>query len=76
MSKTPICVACDLAGKMIPAVSVDHILPAKLYPDLMFDETNLQPLCKKHHDLKTGVERSQSIAIDYVRQRQYELPGE
>jgi thymidylate synthase ThyX len=34
-------------------VELDHIKPVRLYPNLAFEESNIQPLCKKCHIEKT-----------------------
>ena len=34
-------------------VELDHIKPVRLYPNLAFEESNIQPLCKKCHVEKT-----------------------
>jgi 5-methylcytosine-specific restriction endonuclease McrA len=46
------CVQCGARGR----VEVDHIKPVRERPDLAFDESNLQTLCKTHHSLKTRAE--------------------
>jgi len=32
---------------------VDHIRPHRGRPELFFDESNLQTMCKSHHSIKT-----------------------
>ena len=39
-----------------PATVVDHIVPHRGDPQLFWDESNWQPLCKACHDHKTGTE--------------------
>lgn len=52
LRRHPYCCKC---GK--PTTDIDHILPrAKGGSD---DERNLQPLCKRCHNMKTGRERRQ-----------------
>lgn len=54
----PQCAACG-----VPAEVVDHIEPHKGDLGLFFDPANLQPLCKRCHDSKTGREvRREQIA--------------
>ena len=58
LSKQPFCVECRKEGKpiaeCIPAVAiVDHIRPHRGRPELFFDESNLQTMCKSHHSMKT-----------------------
>lgn len=50
----PLCVACLAEGKYTAATVVDHILPHRGNKALFWDVTNWQPLCKRHHDEKTG----------------------
>jgi len=38
------------------ATVVDHIIPHKGDYKLMYDQNNLQSLCKYHHDVKTATE--------------------
>ena len=45
----PLCRDC---GKF--ATVVDHIVPHRGNERLFNDDANLQPLCKKCHDIKTG----------------------
>jgi 5-methylcytosine-specific restriction protein A len=54
LKKHPLCVQCEYDGKHIPATVVDHIIPHKGDKDLFWDsKNNWQPLCKRHHDIKT-----------------------
>lgn len=54
----PLCADCDREGRFYlvtksnPMVT-DHIVPHKGNYELFWDVTNWQPLCKRHHDLKT-----------------------
>jgi 5-methylcytosine-specific restriction protein A len=41
---------CEAAGRVEPAVLVDHIKPAKDNVNLFFDINNLQSLCRLCHD--------------------------
>ena len=40
-----------------PATVVDHIVPHCGNWDVFIDSTNLQSLCKRHHDIKTAQEQ-------------------
>lgn len=40
-----------------PATVVDHIVPHCGDWDVFIDSTNLQSLCKRHHDIKTAQEQ-------------------
>lgn len=52
----PFCRMCRKVGRTKEAEHIDHIIPLKRRPDLMFDEDNLQPLCEDCHRDKTGTE--------------------
>ena len=40
-----------------PATVVDHVVPHCGDWDVFIDSTNLQSLCKRHHDIKTAQEQ-------------------
>lgn len=52
------CVHCRQEGKMTlnqhQSLEVDHIIELQDRPDLAYDLSNLQTLCKYHHNLKHG----------------------
>lgn len=50
----PLCVVCQREGRLSPATVVDHIIPHRGNQQLFWDAANWQPLCKTHHDQKTG----------------------
>lgn len=50
LDKRPLCVMCLQDGRITPATVVDHIIPHRGNPALMWDEANLQPLCATHHN--------------------------
>lgn len=50
LADEPWCRFCLALGCLTPATVVDHIVPARLNPDLAFERSNLQALCKAHHD--------------------------
>ncbi len=52
----PLCVRCQAEGRYIKAEVVDHIIPHKGDKKLFWDRDNWQPLCKRHHDIKTMTE--------------------
>jgi 5-methylcytosine-specific restriction protein A len=56
LSKHPLCVMCESEGRATAATVVDHKVQVKLGGE-GYDEDNLQSLCKKHHDSKSGRER-------------------
>ena len=49
----PLCAECMREGRYVKATDVDHIKAHRGDPDLFWDETNWQPLCHKHHSVKT-----------------------
>jgi len=55
LKKHPLCRHCQQQGNLTPATVVDHITPHKGDQQLFWDEANWQPLCKPHHDVKTGL---------------------
>lgn len=54
LSINQLCVECYKDSKLTVATVVDHIIPHKGDYKLFWDETNWQPLCKRHHDTKTA----------------------
>lgn len=51
----PLCVACEVAGRVVPAKVVDHVQPIK-DGGARFDAANLQSLCVSCHNAKTARE--------------------
>ena len=56
LRKHPLCVKCLQEGRFVTATVVDHIVPHRGNPDLMWNEGNYQALCKSCHDRKTWTE--------------------
>lgn len=54
----PLCVRCEREGRITPATVVDHIVPHKGDMELFWDRENWQPLCARHHNIKTAREDS------------------
>ena len=52
----PLCVECQKEGHYTMATDVDHIIPHRGDQKLFWDETNWQPLCHRHHSIKTRAE--------------------
>ena len=52
LRKHPLCVKCLAQGRFMAATVVDHIVPHRGDPHLMWDESNWQALCKPCHDRK------------------------
>lgn len=57
--REPFCRECAATGRRTPATVVDHVKPHRGDWALFVDETNLQSLCKHHHDRKTAREQAQ-----------------
>ena len=68
----PYCKRCERMGHRRPATQVDHVLPARLFPEKAMDPDNTQTLCKRCHDFKSGGER-RGLAYDYRRGVAYNL---
>lgn len=58
LQANPLCVECLKEGRYVRATVVDHIVPHRGDPKLFWDQSNWRPLCKRHHDVKTGREDS------------------
>ncbi len=56
LAKHPLCVRHHAQGETVSATVVDHIRPHKGDPELFWDESNWQGLCKPCHDAKTAGE--------------------
>ena len=56
IAQHPYCEECMKQGKITLATDVDHIVPHRGDPALLYDETNLQSLCKACHSRKTARE--------------------
>ena len=56
LRRHPLCVRCKAQGRFTAATVVDHVIPHRGDPHLMWDESNWQALCKPCHDRKTGNE--------------------
>lgn len=54
IKQNPLCEECYKNGRLKKAVIVDHILPAKEYPDKRLNIDNLQSLCASCHNKKHG----------------------
>ena len=56
LARHPYCVECYKQGRMTLATEVDHIKPHKGDHELMWSESNWQPLCHSCHSRKTARE--------------------
>jgi len=52
----PLCIDCTDEGRITPATEVDHIIPHRSNPRLMWDEANWTARCKPHHSRKTRLQ--------------------
>ena len=60
LRQQPLCCACEVRGRVVPAVVVDHVVPIK-QGGARFDPENLQALCVSDHNAKSAKERAQRI---------------
>ena len=60
LQEHPFCSEClkEDPPRYVQATVVDHVEPHRGDARLFWDKNNWQPLCKRHHDLKTGREDS------------------
>jgi len=58
LTENPLCAECMKEGRYTKATVVDHIVPHRGDQTLFWEQSNWQPLCEKHHNLKTGNEDS------------------
>lgn len=56
IANNPFCVICKNEGVIYKADVVDHIIPHKGNKELFWDRDNWQPLCYRHHSIKTATE--------------------
>ena len=61
LRKHPLCVKCLAKGRYVQATVVDHIVPHRGDPALLWNENNFQALCKPCHDKKTGLEDTHPV---------------
>ena len=52
LSKAPLCAACLIEGRVVPAIHIDHVFPHR-QDDKKFRINLFQSLCQPHHSLKT-----------------------
>ena len=75
LARNPTCVACALQGKVRPARHSDHVRPWKWYPELRYEESNLQALCVACHAKKSGRE-ARGFLVDYRKEIVIEMSPE
>lgn len=54
----PLCIECHRNGRLVEVTVVDHVVPHRGDPKLMWSQSNWRSLCKKCHDTKTGTHDS------------------
>lgn len=59
LESNPVCVQCYQDGVIRKADVVDHVIEIKDDWSRRLDESNLQPLCYRHHNRKTRLAREQ-----------------
>ena len=64
LQKNPLCVQCKAKGVINGAEVIDHILPIRQGGD-MYNEMNLQSMCKVCHDKKSRSERDTIVYEKY-----------
>lgn len=50
LSSQPLCKYCEMQGRVEAATVADHIKPHKGDEILFYNPSNLQSMCKEHHD--------------------------
>jgi 5-methylcytosine-specific restriction protein A len=52
--REPLCRDCSTEGGVGVASEVHHIVKVKDAPARMYDVTNVMPLCRRHHSIRTA----------------------
>lgn len=52
--QNPCCAECLKKGFVVAVQITDHIIPVHVRPDLMYQWSNLQSLCRACHTVKTN----------------------
>ena len=55
-AEEPLCRMCLAEGLAVVGTQRDHIIPVRERPDLMYERSNIQNLCARHHSEKTARE--------------------
>lgn len=56
----PLCELCKIEGRITPSEMTDHIVPINQGGD-PWDESNMQALCKRHHNQKSAREKGRQL---------------
>lgn len=59
----PLCRYCQEDGRIEPATVVDHIIPHRGDPELFWDQSNWQAVCKAHHDSTIAREEARGVVL-------------
>lgn len=57
LARRPLCEDCLSVGRRVVAKQVDHVIPRRKRPDLMYQIANLRSLCTTCHARKSAEER-------------------
>jgi 5-methylcytosine-specific restriction protein A len=60
LARNGLCVYCEREGRIKVATIVDHVIPHRGDRALFWDESNWQPLCKRHHDSTKAIEEGKN----------------
>lgn len=64
LAREPLCSMCRAMGRATPATVVDHRRPHRGDARVFYDPTNLDSLCKPHHDsAKQRSERGRQVGL-------------
>ena len=63
LTKSPVCCYCEKQGRIVRANVVDHIKPHKGDEILFYSPSNLQSMCKQHHDSTKAKEEARGIVV-------------
>ena len=66
MRRNPLCAECKRQGITVAANELDHIKPVHVHPELFWDRTNWQPLCRPCHEAKTLSENRKHHDKDWL----------
>ncbi len=54
LDREPDCRDCSAAGRLTEATELHHVAKVSDAPDAMFDPSNVIPLCKRCHSIRTA----------------------
>ena len=57
----PLCAECARQGRTVAATELDHITPYRKRPELFWDKSNWQGLCRACHERKTAAEHTRRM---------------